>query len=642
MNNPIRENAVIDMDGQTYVVKYILSDLKDVVLVGKGGALRNVDFTDFFNGVAVGAITIPGYSPDPVLKAWRASEYAEAQFRKELVDALQSKQYQLADDVSGRQLLYSVAEKNGRKLPSPRTLQSYQKKYKLGGFNALLPCFNTRGGLGWSSKSKLKQFAATVILETYARNDKLNITATTILINDLLRKEAEAEDKSDIPKISRKTVSRIILSLPRDLILCGRMDPRTYSLVSRQAVQSFHVEHAFELMQIDAKTIDMYVRDSLGKRYSQITLYAMICSRTGYPVGIFVSAGAPSEYTLLKLFEFFFSPKDDAFRAHFDIETQWPAPCGLNKVLLDNAAENAGAVALEIVRDLGIEIHYARAYRGDDKPHVESFFKVLEEKVFKRMPGAKQSSEKHVTNRHERAESEACYSVEDVYRDVVKFVADIYVHEPRVKLGFRYGQAASIKHAMDEELKRFMPPPPPSLSQVQGLILQKHRVTRKVQHYGIDFEGFQYHSREFANLARDHFIKKVEVLFNPAECLSVYAVNPLSGELIRLDCKMRDVPNVSFEQIKEIRKEYAGPVANMTGHDYQRVYASMLAKWNTDSGRRKTKVKENNQQGRALAQGQFHAGLKTELEKRSVVAAAPLCSHDDDDDDFVPAPRGEV
>ncbi|MEH6498991.1 MAG: Mu transposase C-terminal domain-containing protein [Pseudoalteromonas distincta] len=640
MNNPIRENAVIDMDGQTYVVKSILSDLKDVVLQGKGSVLRAVDFTDLFNGVAAGSVTIPGYSPDPVHKAWSDSEYAEAQFRKKLVEVLESKHYQQADDVSRTKLLEVVAEKYGHRLPSPKTIKNYAKKYNLGGFNALLPRFNTRGGSGWSSKAKQKEFAETVILETYARNDKLNITATTILINDMLSKEADGE--TDIPKISAKTVSRIIHRLPRDLILCGRMDPRTYRLVSRQAVQSFHVEHAFELMQIDAKTIDMYVRDSLGKRYSQITLYAMICSRTGYPVGIFVSAGAPSEYTLLKLFEFFFSPKDDAFKARFDIETQWPAPCGLNKVLLDNAAENAGAVALEIVRDLGIEIHYARAYRGDDKPHVESFFKVLEEKVFKRMPGAKQSSEKHVTNRHERAESEACYSVEDVYHDVVKFVADVYVHEPRVKLGFRYGQAASIKHAMDEELKRFMPPPPPSLAQVQGLILQKHRVTRKVQHYGIDFEGFQYHSLEFANLARNHFIKEVEVLFNPAECISVYAVSPLTGELIRLENKMRDVPNVSFEQIKEIRKEYAGPVANMAGHDYQRIYASMLAKWNTDSGRRKTKVKENNQQGRALAQGQFHAGLKTELEKRSVVAAAPLCSHDDDDDDFVPAPRGEV
>ncbi|HEJ5876942.1 TPA: transposase, partial [Pseudomonas aeruginosa] len=102
--------------------------------------------------------------------------------------------------------------------------------------------------------------------------------------------------------------------MPRDIVLDGRIDPRTYRLLSRQAVNEFYVEHAFELVQIDAKTIDMYVVDEFGRRFSKITLYSMVCSRTGYPVGIYVTAGTPSEYSLLKLFEFFFSPKDEKFK----------------------------------------------------------------------------------------------------------------------------------------------------------------------------------------------------------------------------------------------------------------------------------------------------------------------------------------
>ena len=635
VNNPIRENASVNISGQAFIIKSMQVDLKDIVLRGKGGVERVIDFQEFYNALAEGTIKIPGLTTERNAKCWEPSEYAEAIFRRDIVKLLDKDEYRQATDAEQAKMLQDFGVEHQKRVPTLKTIRKYQKKYLLRGFEGLIPKFSARGGRGWQEKSGAKKLAQEVILATYAKDDKLNFAATARLVADHFKCTGDASAKH---KISSKTVSRIIRELPRDIVLNGRIDPRTYRFLSRQAVNEFYVEHAFELVQIDAKTVDMYVVDEFGRRYSKITLYAMVDTRTGYPIGIYMTAGPPSEYTLLKLFEFFFSPKNEEFKARFELISDWPAPCGLNKVLLDNAVENAAGVSLEIVRDLGIDIHYARAYRGDDKPYVESLFKALDDYVFNRMPGSKVSAEKGIKNRHARAEREACYTVEQVYKDVVQFIADRYVHEPVVKLGFRHRKNMTIKQAMDEELKLFMPPPPPAIEQVQRLILHKNKTTRTVQHYGIDFEGFQYNSYGFSEVTRDFLQKPVTILFNPSECAAIYAVDPRSGELIRLDCKMRDVPNVPFDVVKDIRKHYERDPQTMNGHDYHRVYARLLNKWTKDSQRR-MKISDNNRLGQKKAREGYHQEVKTQLDQHVMASGVRTVTQIDTDDDFAPALR---
>jgi putative transposase len=202
----------------------------------------------------------------------------------------------------------------------------------------------------------------------------------------------------------------------------------------------------------------------------------------------------------------------------------------------------------------------------------------------------------------------------------------------------------SIKQAMDEELRRFMPPPPPSLERVERLILQKNRDVRRVQHYGIDFENFQYHSYTFAALAKQYALTEVTILFNPGDCRAIYAVNPRTDELIKLDCKMRDVPPVSFEVIKLLRKTYGQPIDGMQAHDYQRVYAQLLLKWSTDSRKKaKAKIKDNNKAARQVERDKHHAQVEDQLQKALPVASVPKALLlTEDDDYFEPAPREDL
>ncbi|MBV2132390.1 Mu transposase C-terminal domain-containing protein, partial [Pseudomonas sp. MAP12] len=287
-----------------------------------------------------------------------------------------------------------------------------------------------------------------------------------------------------------------------------------------------------------------------------------------------------------------------------------------------------------------ISVDWVAGWRGI-RTHVESLFDVLDDGLFSKMPGAKKSADERVKNRHARAEAEACYSVSEIYQQVVKFIADVYIHKPNVKLGFKHGQRMSIKLAMDEALNHFMPLPPPSLEQIRRLILDLNRAERQVQHYGVDFEGFQFHSAELAQLARERVLSRIDLLFNPEDCTAIYAVHPDDGTLIRLDNKMIGMPSVSFATAKALKAAYSasGP---MTGHDYQRTYAQMLAQFAVDSQRRRPKIKANNramQQQEKLAQkAAFNEEIEKALPQLTVTAPIPSLS---DDDDFLPAPRQE-
>src|SRR3989344_4663347 len=238
-------------------------------------------------------------------------------------------------------------------------------------------------------------------------------------------------------------------------------------------------------------------------------------------------------------------------------------------------------------------------------------------------------------------EAEACYSVEEIYRHVVQFVADVYIHRPNQKLGFRHGKPMTPKLAMDAALANFMPVPPPSLDRLKKLLLEVNRDTRQLQHYGVDFEGFQFHSQALAALARERVISSVEIVFNPEDCTKIYAVHPDDGSLILLHNKTVGIPDVSFAVAKTLKKAYSGPADQMNGHDYQRVYAQMLAQFTADSQRR-PKIRDNNKALRASAKKAAKADIADQFEKyvtqpedRSLSPAV----HDCGEDDFEPAPR---
>jgi putative transposase len=636
MNPSLAAGQAVFWQDTCYVIKSIKPQLGDILLVAKGGVERTVDIRTFYNQIASGEIELPGRKIEATQRSWTQTEQQEADFRQQLIELLASLERQGLDEKASSARVDAFCLGHQHKRPSNKTIQGYQHKFKCHGFEGLIPNFSQRGGSGWMKKTAAKEVAERVLIETFMKDDKVNLSSVATMVNEELRvlcKDTGAEEQID-----RKTISRLLQQLPSSLVKEGRLDPRTYSLWNRQAVRRYDVKQPFERVEVDAKTLDVYCCDEYGNRYTELTMYAMVCAHASYPIAVYVSGGKPSEYTLLKVVEFFLAPKDAAFKERFGIDTDWVQPCGISTFVLDNASENASDLALNIVRRLGIQIEYARIARGDDKPHVESFFKAADEGLFNKMPGAKKSQDSRIKNRHAKAASEACYSVEEIYQHLVKFIADVYIHRPNQKLGFRYGKPMTPKSAMDEALANFMPVPPPSLDQLKKLLLEVNRETRQLQHYGVDFEGFQFHSLALASLARERVITSVDILFNPEDCTAIYAVHPDDGSLIRLHNKTVGMPDVSFTVAKALKKAYSGNATVMDGHDYRRVHAQMLAQFAADSQRR-PKIKANNQALRQRERLVQKADIAEQFEERIPQQSASPLPTVDSDDDFSPAPR---
>lgn len=90
MRNPIHEGAVVQVSGDPFLIKSMRVDLRDIVLQGKGGVERTLDFQDFYNQMSSGSIRILGHSVERAKKNWTPSEYAEALYRKALVRLVES------------------------------------------------------------------------------------------------------------------------------------------------------------------------------------------------------------------------------------------------------------------------------------------------------------------------------------------------------------------------------------------------------------------------------------------------------------------------------------------------------------------------------------------------------------------------
>jgi putative transposase len=87
-----------------------------------------------------------------------------------------------------------------------------------------------------------------------------------------------------------------------------------------------------------------------------------------------------------------------------------------------------------------------------------------------------------------------------------------------------------------------------------------------------------------------------------------------------------------------LKKAYSGNATVMSGHDYQRVHAQMLAQFSADS-RRRPKIKANNKALRQRERLVQKADIAEQFEERLPKSSVSPLPIGDSDDDFSPAPR---
>ncbi|USR39873.1 Mu transposase C-terminal domain-containing protein [Ectopseudomonas hydrolytica] len=636
MSEGLKVGMVTKINGDLFVIDEILLSINTVRLVGSGGARLEIDCDKFYEKFSSGEFVLN--------KEFEVAKYSvdsdaareETQFRMELVDLYKDHLEKCSKKTDVERDISIFCFKRGHKPVRLRTVREYYKKYADGNYAALVPNYGGRGGCGWSSKKEYVEFVKQKAIEIYFADDKVNKRGFYKQVDELLRQKLGDQAPEII--ISESTCSRTLEGLPVRSALNGRLSKKELNLEERRAIKKYRDCRVFAVVELDACTIDVMSVDEHGRKHTEVTLYLMRDVRTSYPVAVYVMAGKPSEMGLYKILEQFYKPRDEAYYKSLGVNgVNIVSAAHIGVLVIDNASEHFGKLVWEVIRRLGVIVKNTRQYRGDDKGYVESGFSILNKRLLGFMPGAKKSNDKRVKNRMAKADEEACYSVEYIFKEIVEFFYGTYIHELRPDLGFIYGKPMTIAQAMEKELSLFKPLPPPSLDKFKKLIVTMHCEERKYQHYGVDFKNFQFNSTELARYMDKSGEKSVLVYFNPADCTKIYVAkkSDREGTLIEAQNKMLGIPEISFEEASSLLAEYSGDHI-MTGKEFQRIYARKLMKFTEDS-RRKPKVKDVNKSVRNNTKKEFNQEVGKALSKDAVKPKQVTFSEASHDDDITPS-----
>lgn len=336
------------------------------------------------------------------------------------------------------------------------------------------------------------------------------------------------------PRHSVKKLKNFIRAMPWAEVIKIRVDGRTARAITRRAVRTHDYGIFWDCVEMDAALLNIFVRDEQGNEIGRPVLYVAIDRATGYVVGLHVTIQKPSTLPFVECLRFMYFPKPDGFDEKYGLKQRIEVFGKPILLLVDNGSEFVGKTAVAVVEHLFGDSARCKPMTPEEKPHIERFIGAL--KTFlKTQPGATTSS---VTgeSRPPRAREELL-NIETLRGEIYRFVYDSYcvrVNELRSKKAGKAVAPVDIWKSMSDV---FMQPLPVSLAEFERTLYFK-RESRLLQHDGIQFDGWNYHSDELASLYSRHGPGRYEFSYSELDATTIYVFPPSGGD-----------PVVAFEKV---------------------------------------------------------------------------------------------
>ncbi|HBO2993413.1 TPA: transposase [Pseudomonas aeruginosa] len=527
-----------------------------------------------------------------------ASERMELDRRLELLQVFDEAREQGYSAKASMAFVIAHCQQHRYLSPSPRTIQRWKAlESRASDKESLAPRLSQRG-----RRSKIFQLgvdsigevALDAIMKYYCETDKFSYAGITLLVNRMCMKYAN-QHGLEFEGVSKRTVVRQIKLLSKLLIAPGQVDKATFHQEMRTAIRRFFVERPYERVEIDATSADLFLRDDSGSSIGRATIYAGIDAATAHIISLIISIRKPSEDLVLKVFQFAFAPKDEAFHQKYNLKNQWPAPAAIETVVLDNAQEHHGSMVLSALRYLGITVDYPQAGKPQAKPFIERFFGVLKTRLINACPGSICSQSKLEKEPYKKAEAQNLLTTDEFEALVIRWVTDVYHQTPIPRLEERFGPGCTPAKAMKILKSQYGALPPPNLQQFTDACWSYRKKTRTLRHDGIPFDGLQFHSDELGRLYREIGKDwKVEVRYNPLDCSVIQVVDPRDDQnLIEAFNKNTFLSVQSFADAKYARSNSRRSDGEVAGAGYAISEADMLDE--LDAKKKSKKMRERNQ-----------------------------------------------
>jgi len=229
------------------------------------------------------------------------------------------------------------------------------------------------------------------------------------------------------------------------------------------------LQYTNDLFQADHTGLDLLLVDKDGHEIGYPFLTVIIECTSGCVVGFYLGFQQPGSHEVALALRHATLPKN--YGPEYKLQHQWQC-VGIPKYLMtDRAKEFKSQHLRQIAAELGFELRY-RAYPSQGGL-VESVFDKVNKEVLSTLPGYKGSN---VQKRPKDAQKYACISVEELERELVRYLCDHYNQHfyPRMKDRTRM---------MQWEEKLAEPPIVPNERELD-LCLLKRKKSAKIQKYG--------------------------------------------------------------------------------------------------------------------------------------------------------------
>ncbi|MFL0196118.1 Mu transposase C-terminal domain-containing protein [Clostridium sp. WILCCON 0269] len=350
-----------------------------------------------------------------------------------------------------------------------------------------------------------------------------------------------------------------------------RESEKTFNLKEREILSNSTIETdgPGTRFQVDATVADVYLLSSVDDDLviGRPIVYAIIDVFSRLVTGIYVGFEGPSWLGAMMALDNMVADKVEFCKSYgIEItEDQWPAK-HLPDIIIADRGEFEGYSVENLINNLNIKIENTSPYRGDLKGIVERNFRITNEKIKHKTPGAIQKEYRKRGDKDYRLD--ATITLEEFTRLIIKLV-------------IRHNTKTKVKYPMEIEMVKDEVKPIPvqlwnwgienkkgRLKTVDREILRLNVLPRgkaSVSRAGIKFKGLFYGSQKA--LEEQWFIKakvrSVEILYDPRNMSNIYIQNT-DGKTFET-CYLLDVSKqykdwflekiiFNFERIAELKE----------------------------------------------------------------------------------------
>ncbi|WP_417500094.1 Mu transposase C-terminal domain-containing protein [Methylophaga sp.] len=316
-----------------------------------------------------------------------------------------------------------------------------------------------------------------------------------------------------------------IHQIDQHLVISKRFSKRVADMKFKPYKKGLVATRPLELTEIDHTPVDLMVVDEDSRLpLGRPTLTTIIDKFSRMPIGFYFSFTPPSTLSIIECLRHAILPKTNLQTLYPSHDITWPAHGIPETIIVDNGKEFLSSDFTEIASSLGISIIRSPVRTPTYKGAVERFFRTFSESLLKDVPGKTFSNifEKDEYDPKKHAVVSLNKLVEMTHLWIEQFINT--VNRSINTTPIRMWELGISKHPV------LMPKNMDVLKISLGRTL-----SRKIQHYGIDFESLKYNSVELSMIRRKHK-GSVTIKFNPNNISEIYVLTPDTKQFITVPC----------------------------------------------------------------------------------------------------------